>query len=189
MVALFGTPPFFIFNLAASLMKTFEHYFLAVNKWLLIVILGLMSIIIFANVILRYTTSISIEWAEEVARHLMIWLTFVGCGPVLRYGGHIAVENLQDALPRSLAIALRVLIALLVLGLFAFFTYFGLEYMDRTQYQQTPATQISIAIIYAGLPIGAAMTLIHWLLIVKDYVLTRTFPADAHFDATASASL
>ena len=61
--------------------------------------------------------------------------------------------------------------------------------MDRTQYQQTPATQISFAIIYAALPIGAAMTLIHWLLIVKDYVLERQFAADAHFDATASASL
>ena len=113
-------------------MKTFESYFLAINKWLLIIMLAVMSLIIFANVILRYTTSISIEWAEEVARHLMIWLTFVGCGPVLRYGGHIAVENLQDALPRKVAIALRVLIALLVLGLFAFLAWFGLEYMDRT---------------------------------------------------------
>jgi len=31
--------------------------------------------------------------------------------------------------------------------------------------------------------------LIHWLLIVRDYVLERQFAADAHFDATASASL
>jgi hypothetical protein len=180
---------FFISNQAVILMKTFESYFLAINKWLLIVILAVMSLIIFTNVVLRYTTNISLEWAEEVARHLMIWLTFLGCGPVLRYGGHIAVENLQDAVPRGVAIAIRAIIALLVIGLFAFFTWYGLEYMDRTQYQQTPATQISIAIIYAGLPIGAAMTLIHWLLIVKDYVLTRSFPSDAHFDATASASL
>ena len=27
--------------------------------------------------------------AEEVARYLMVWLTFLGAGPVLRYGGHI----------------------------------------------------------------------------------------------------
>jgi TRAP-type C4-dicarboxylate transport system permease small subunit len=189
MVARRHAPPFFISHHPVTAMKTFESYFLAINKWLLIAILGVMSIIIFANVVLRYTTNISIEWAEEVARHLMIWLTFIGCGPVLRYGGHIAVENLQDAVPRKVAIAIRLIISLLIVGLFAFFTWFGLEYMDRTQYQQTPATQISIAIIYAGLPIGAAMTLIHWLLIVKDYVLTRTFPSDAHFDATASASL
>ncbi len=170
-------------------MKTFERYFVATNKWLLIVILAVMSVIIFANVVLRYTTNVSIEWAEEVARHLMIWLTFLGCGPVLRYGGHIAVENLQDSLPRPVAIAMRLVIALLLTGLFVFFIWFGLEYMDRTQYQQTPATQISFAIIYAALPIGATMTLIHWLLIVKDYVLERQFAADAHFDANASASL
>jgi TRAP-type C4-dicarboxylate transport system permease small subunit len=72
--------------------------FLAVNRWLLIVILAVMSLIVFANVVLRYSTSYSIEWSEEVARHLLVWLTFIGCGPVLRYGGHIAVENLQDLL-------------------------------------------------------------------------------------------
>ena len=171
------------------MMKTFEHYFVAINKWMLIAILAAMSIIVFTNVVLRYTTNTSLEWAEEVARHLMIWLTFIGCGPVLRYGGHIAVENLQDSLPKRAAIALRVVIAILITALFVFFTWYGLEYMDRTQYQQTPATQISIAIIYAGLPIGAAMTLIHWSLIVKGYVLNRTFAADGDFDATASASL
>jgi TRAP-type C4-dicarboxylate transport system permease small subunit len=170
-------------------MQTFERYFVATNKWLLIIILAVMSVIIFTNVVLRYTTSISIEWAEEVARHLMIWLTFLGCGPVLRYGGHIAVENLQDALPRPFVIGLRVIISILITGLFVFFTWYGLEYMDRTQYQQTPTTQISIAIIYAGLPIGAAMTLVHWFLIVKDYILNRSFAADGDFDATASASL
>lgn len=170
-------------------MKAFERYFVATNKWLLIVILAAMSVIIFANVVLRYTTHASIEWAEEVARHLMIWLTFVGCGPVLRYGGHIAVENLQDAFPQRFAVGVRALIALLLTGLFVFFIWFGLEYMDRTQYQQTPATQVSFALIYAALPVGAAMTLIHWLLIVKNYILERQFAADAHFDATASASL
>jgi TRAP-type C4-dicarboxylate transport system permease small subunit len=170
-------------------MKTFERYFVATNRWMLILMLAVMSVIIFANVVLRYTTNVSIEWAEEVARHLMIWLTFIGCGPVLRYGGHIAVENLQDSVPRPLAIAIRAFIAVLLAGLFVFLTWFGIEYMDRTQYQQTPATQISFAYIYAALPIGAAMTLIHWLLIVRDYVLERKFAADAHFDATASASL
>ncbi len=170
-------------------MKTFERYFVATNRWMLIIILAVMSVIIFANVVLRYSTNVSIEWAEEVARHLMIWLTFIGCGPVLRYGGHIAVENLQDSLPRPMAIALRAFIAVLLAGLFVFLTWYGIEYMDRTQYQQTPATQISFAYIYAALPIGAAMTLIHWLLIVRDYVLERQFAADAHFDATASASL
>lgn len=170
-------------------MKNFEHQFLAVNRWLLIVTLAVMAVIIFTNVVLRYTTNQSIEWAEEVSRHLMIWLTFLGCGPTLRYGGHIAVENLQDALSPKGAIALRALIACLLLGFFAFCVWFGLDYLERTQYQTTPATQISFAIIYAALPVGMLLTLIHWLLIVRSYVFRREFASDGHFDATASASL
>jgi TRAP-type C4-dicarboxylate transport system permease small subunit len=170
-------------------MERFEAGFVALNKWLLIVILAAMSVIIFANVGLRYLTSQSIEWAEEVARHLMIWLTFLGCGPVLRYGGHIAIDNLQDGLPPGAARALRLLIALLMLGFFACFVYFGLEYMDRTQYQLTPATQISFATIYAALPVGMALCIVHGLLIAREYVRERRFAADAQFDATASASL
>jgi TRAP-type transport system small permease protein len=170
-------------------MKRFEHYFLAGNRYLLISLLAAMSVIIFTNVVLRYTTSVSITWAEEVARHLMIWLTFLGCGPVLRYGGHIAIENLQDALPKRAAIALRMLIALLLSAMFILMIWFGLDYMERTQYQLTPATQISFVYIYAALPIGMAMTLVHWLLIVRSYVFERQFASDEHFDATASASL
>ena len=170
-------------------MKTFEKYFLAINRWALIVLLAAMSVIIFVNVVLRYTTSQSIEWAEEVARHLMIWLTFIGCGPVLRYGGHIAIDNLQDSLPGWFSRVLRVCIAVLIAGFCGFCIWFGLQYMDRTQYQSTPATQISFAWIYLALPLGMGMTLIHWLLIVHRYIARREFASDAHFDATASASL
>jgi len=170
-------------------MRTFETFFLALNRWLLIGILGVMSVIIFTNVGLRYLTNESIQWAEEVARHLMIWLTFIGCGPVLRYGGHIAIENLQDAVPQAWARTLRLLIVVLMMGLFGFFIYFGWDYMDRTQYQLTPATQISFAFIYLALPLGMAMSLVHCVLIMRDYVLERRFASDTHFDATASASL
>ncbi len=170
-------------------MKTFENYFLAVNRWLLIGTLAVMAVIIFTNVVLRYTTSQSIEWAEEVARHLMIWLTFLGCGPTLRYGGHIAVENLQDALSPKGATVLRAVIAALITGFFVFCIWFGLDYMDRTQYQTTPATQISFALIYAALPVGMFLSLIHWMLIMRNYVLRREFASDSHFDSTASASL
>jgi TRAP-type C4-dicarboxylate transport system permease small subunit len=45
-------------------MNTFERYFVAANRWALIVLLAAMSVIIFANVALRYLTNASIEWAE-----------------------------------------------------------------------------------------------------------------------------
>ncbi|QHI96768.1 TRAP transporter small permease subunit [Xylophilus rhododendri] len=170
-------------------MRTFERCFLGANRWALILLLAAMSVIIFVNVALRYLTNQSIEWAEEVSRHMMIWLTFLGAGPVLRYGGHIAVENLQDALPRAGGIALRVLVAALMFGFFGFMAWYGWLYMQRTMFQLTAVTQIPFAYIYSAMAIGGVLLVVHFLLIVRGYVMERQFPSDAHFDATASASL
>jgi len=170
-------------------LKTFERYFLGANRWALIVLLAAMACLIFVNVALRYLTNQSIEWAEEVSRHLMIWLTFLGAGPVLRYGGHIAIDNLQDALPVRFAIVVRVFVALLLFAFFGLMVWYGWLYMGRTMFQLTAATQIPFAYIYAAMPVGGVLMLVHWALIVRSYVLKREFAADAHFDATASASL
>lgn len=170
-------------------MDLFERVFLAANRWALIMLLAAMSVIIFANVALRYLFGASIEWAEEVARHMMIWLTFVGAGPVLRYGGHIAVENLQDALPTRVAQLLRALVALALLAFFGFMVWYGWLYMERTQFQMTAATQIPFSYIYAAMPVGGVLLIVHWLLVVRGYVRERAFASDAHFDANASASL
>ncbi|MET3493457.1 TRAP transporter small permease [Variovorax boronicumulans] len=170
-------------------MQAFERYFLAANRWALILLLAAMSVIIFTNVVMRYTTSNSLEWAEEVSRHMMIWLTFLGAGPVLRYGGHIAVENLQDALPRAGAIAVRALVATLLFAFFGFMVWYGWLYMQRTMFQLTAVTQIPFAYIYSAMLFGGLLLIVHWLLVVRGYVLRREFASDAHFDANASASL
>ena len=172
-----------------TILKTFERYFLSANRWTLIALLAAMSVIIFVNVALRYLTNQSIEWAEEVSRHLMIWLTFLGAGPVLRYGGHIAVENLQDALPKALAQAMRAVIAVLLFSFFAFMIWYGWLYMNRAMFQLTAVTQIPFGYVYAAMPVGGVLLVVHWLFIVRQYVVRREFASDAHFDATASASL
>ena len=170
-------------------MDAFERLFVAANRWALILLLAAMSVIIFTNVALRYLLGQSIEWAEEVARHMMIWLTFLGCGPVLRAGGHIAVENLQDALSPRAAVWLRALISTLLLAFFVFLIWYGVLYMQRAQYQTTAATQISFAYVYAAMPAGGVLLVLHLLAGVRGYVRDRAYTADAGFDATASASL
>ena len=77
-----------------------------------------MACIVFANVVLRYTTGDSIVWAEEVARHMMIWVTFLGAGLVLRFGGHVAIDNLHRSVGTRKAQWLR---RLVVLGVGLFF--------------------------------------------------------------------
>src|SRR5690242_18375447 len=105
----------------------FDRALLAANRWLLIAILAAMAAMVFVNVVLRFSTDRSILWVEEAARYLMIWLTFLGMGPVLRYGGHLGIDALQDSLPRHAA-AIRGVIFALLLGFFAFMVWIGLRY-------------------------------------------------------------
>jgi TRAP-type C4-dicarboxylate transport system permease small subunit len=171
------------------MMDTFEKGLMRLNRATLVALLAAMAIIIFANVTLRYTTNQSIEWAEEIARYLMVWLTFLGAGPVLRYGGHIAVDNLQDGLPPRAALVLRIAIAVILFAFFGFMVWFGIIYAQRAQFQLTPTTQVSMSWVYAAMPVGGVLLILHFSLVVKNYLRSRSFAVDASFDANASASL
>lgn len=152
-------------------MKRLEHLFVELNKWVLVLLLAAMSVIVFTNVSLRYLTNFSITWAEEVARYLMIWMTFLGAGLALRFGGHVAITNLHDLLGASAQRALRVLIALLLLGFFAVMVWIGYDYMSRMGRQMTPATRVPFSYIYAAMPIGFLLLIVHFLLVLKSYVI------------------
>lgn len=166
-----------------------EAAFVAVNRWLLVVLLLTMAVIVFCNVVLRYTTGDSLVWAEEVARHLMIWGTFLGAGLVLRFGGHIAIENLHDAVDSGSARVLRAVVAGLIALFCASMAWASLAYAFAMRLQTTPATGISFAYVYAALPAGFVLLLIHLGFIVRRYVASGTLPASPEMDADAAASL
>ncbi|RJG03637.1 TRAP transporter small permease [Noviherbaspirillum sedimenti] len=170
-------------------MNKFEQMFIAANRWILIFLLAAMSVIVFANVVMRYVTDASIPWSEEVSRHMMIWLTFIGGGLVLRSGGHIAIDNLQDALSTPAARAMRGFVLALMVIFLLLLVYHGWNYVSRTMVQTTAATEIPFGYIYLAMPIGAALMLVHLALIARRWLLHREFIADEDFDATSSASL
>jgi TRAP-type transport system small permease protein len=179
-VADLGEPAVAVAN--SGLLSAIERMDLALTsglRWVLIGLLSGMALIVFTNVVLRYATNGSLVWAEEVARYAMVWLTLLGAGPVFRAGGHIAIENLQDALPKPLAQSLRAAILLAVCGLSIGMVIMGLQYMQRAQYQLTPSTQVSFAYVYAAMPVGGALLLWSTVAMGAGYVRERRFEPDA----------
>jgi TRAP-type C4-dicarboxylate transport system permease small subunit len=166
-------------------LNRFDRALLAANRWSLIAVLAAMAIMVFANVTLRFATDRSILWVEEASRYLMIWLTFLGMGPVLRYGGHLGIDTLQDMLPRHAA-AIRGSIFALLLGFFAFMAWVGLRYAVLTWSQTTPILRMPIGAVYLAMPIGFALAMLHLLLMATPYVRRRAVLADGEFDADAA---
>lgn len=171
------------------MLNRIERILVNCNRWLLILLLLAMACIVFANVVLRYSTGDSIVWAEEVARHLMIWVTFLGAGLVLRFGGHVAIDNLHQAVSTRSARWLRTLVAVGI-GIFCLvMTYFSVLYVWATRFQTTAATDIPISFIYVAMPVGFLLMFVHLLFIVRGYIADGSYVESGEMDAEAAASL
>jgi len=147
------------------------------NRALMIAALAAMAVIVFANVMLRYLTDASIVWSEEVARYLMIWLTFLGVGPVLRLGGHIPIDSLQEALPPGAARILRAVVVGLIALLCCAVVWYGWMLVQRTTAQTTPVTEVSFSIVSAAVPTGFALALWHLVAVARGFVRENVFEA------------
>ena len=167
------------------MLERFDRTLLAANRWALIAMLAAMATMVFANVALRFLTDASILWVEEVSRYLMIWLTFLGAGLVLRYGGHVGIDTLQEALPRQAAVIRGGIVAIL-LAFFAFMIVVGLRYAVLAWGQTTPVLGIPVGAVYLAMPIGFALLVAHLLLMARGYVSRRQLLADGQFDSVAA---
>jgi len=165
--------------------QAFDRSFLRLNRWAVIALLAAMAMMVFANVVLRALTAHSILWVEEASRYTMIWLTFIGAGPVLRYGGHIGIESLHERVPR-VAPYLRALIVALLFGFFAFMIWVGMRYAVLTWGQTTAVLEIPIGAVYLAIPAGFALLTVHLALMAAPYIRARTLLGDGEFDADAA---
>ena len=61
--------------------------------------LAVMVVLVFGNVVLRYTANSGITVSEELSRWLFVWLTFMGAVVALREHGHLGTDVLVSRLP------------------------------------------------------------------------------------------
>ena len=60
--------------------------------------LAVMVLLVFGNVVLRYTFNSGITVSEELSRWLFVWLTFTGAVVALREHGHLGTDVLVSRL-------------------------------------------------------------------------------------------
>ncbi|MEL6747305.1 MAG: TRAP transporter small permease [Pseudomonadota bacterium] len=77
-----------------------------------------MVAIILTQVVFRYVLNSPLNWTEEAARFLMLWLIAFMAPSAYRWGGFVSIDMLADALPprlREILVLLLTSVATLVL--------------------------------------------------------------------------
>lgn len=128
----------------------------------ILVVLTMISLVsaTFLQVTLRYVFNFSLPWADELARVSLVWLVFSGMALCFARGQHAVVGILLDryaGLPGRLAC---LFVDMLVFILFAIVLYGGVRLAILTSGQTTSGLGIPRGLVYAALPIGAALMLI-----------------------------
>ena len=99
----------------------------------------------------------SVAWTEEVARFLLIWITFLGAALAFQQGRHIAVTFMRDLIPltsRRLITGAGLLVAIAFLVTLALI---GWNYAGLQSFQKSPSLRISMFWIYLVMPASAAI--------------------------------
>jgi TRAP-type C4-dicarboxylate transport system permease small subunit len=73
---------------------------------LLVVLLGVMIVLVFGNVVLRYFFNSGMVFSEEVSRFVFMWLTLIGALVVMKDNAHLGMSSVIDRLAAASA-ALR----------------------------------------------------------------------------------
>ena len=111
---------------------------LAIEDWLTVIIMALLALITFGNVLVRYFTSASFAWTEEVSVFLMIALTMVAGSAAVARNRHIRIEFFADAGPEKRQRALARFGAAMVALLFGLMAVLSARVLwDDVQYGET----------------------------------------------------
>lgn len=127
-------------------------------KTLMVLCLVTMSVLVFANVVLRYGFNSSLIATEEIARYAFVWMTFLGGILAFARNRHVRMDLLVNNLPvrpRLLVMLAGDIIILLCCYLIVRGCY---ELASLNLINRLPVTGLPVAWLYAaGIPFGLAV--------------------------------
>lgn len=153
---------------------------LRIAKSIAVTALALMVLIILLQVFFRYVLNNALPWPDEAARFLMLWMTGLIAPAAYRQGGFVAIDMLEQFLPRAVAAALTlVLLALsllvLVMGVQLGINHVNAGWLFSSASLKIPldwiglkAYKIKLAWMYMSLLVGLI-----WLTVVNIELILR----------------
>ena len=140
----------------------------------LVGMVAVMTVIIINQVFMRYLFLYSLSWSEEVARYLMIWVSFLGASLALKYGFHIGVEFIMNRIPEKIRGWVHLVAKIGILIFLIYFTIGGFQVSWAVRDQDSPALLFSMAYAYLAAPVGGLFMIIQLLnLLVEDWGKVR----------------
>jgi len=132
-------------------------------------LVAVITAVVAVAVFYRYVLAAPLAYSFDLASLLFAWLIFLGMPYAAQQRAHLRIDMLLDYIPPRLAAAVELFARLAVLACCVYLVRYGIELVQRTGLE-LPTMRISIAWMYASMPVGIALfaawelvSLIRWL--------------------------
>ena len=120
-----------------------------------------MALVVAVQVFCRYILNHSLFWSEELARYLLVWITFLGASVAYYRKSHPGIDILYSRLPDAGRRGLRVAVEIGGILFFLVMVVYGARFAWFVRLQSTPALGLSKGLVYAVVPLSGAILLLH----------------------------
>ena len=133
-------------------------------KAVVVLMLGVMTIVVFAQVVFRIV-HLSIPWSEELSKYLLIWSTFLGSALCIRRKSLVGLEFFLNSMTKRNQKILQTVLNLIVCAMLLFLIRVGFWAVRQVWFQITPVLKQSMGLMYAAIPVGSVFMLINEIIV------------------------
>jgi TRAP-type transport system small permease protein len=131
---------------------------MAPEDWLSFLLFWLLASIVFLQFFSRYILNDSIAWTEEIARYVLMALTFTGSAMAARRSTHIAVEFLPNLLPPAARRWLHLATAAIAVAFYAIMVWLCWQVAEAMRFQPMVVIDWPLAYVYWAILVGLVLT-------------------------------
>ena len=145
-------------------MDALERLSRSVNHWVEYSLFGLgftMAAVVAVQVFFRYVLNHSLFWSEELARYLLVWLTFLGASVAYRRNLHPGIDIVVVRVPVSFQRRISIFIHLVSMVLFGVMFFYGAQFSYFVRLQISPAMNLPKWIVFCIIPLSGLIFMIH----------------------------
>jgi len=147
---------------------------------------ALIFVILSSNVILRYSTGTSLQWASELPELLFPWLVLSGIVLAAQHGTHIAVVILTQKLPEGARRKLLAFGSVIVIGLYLVLAWSAMQLMPIAADELSPMLHVPGSVTIASLAIGFVLIALLTLFNLIRGWNGSAYPSKTEHDGAAS---
>nr|WP_206699262.1 TRAP transporter small permease [Brevibacillus agri] len=130
-------------------------------RLVIIALLAVMVVAVFLQVLFRFFLDQPLAWTEELARYLLIWITFLGSAYAMAIKAHIGTEYIQKHLSPFMNKVVLIVAALCSLFFFLVMVQQGYLLSARSMVQKSPTLLIPMGYVYMVIPISGVLLIMN----------------------------